>query len=174
MTTTARLCPTAPCLAAAVLSVLLLTTVMATTSTADPPPYSLGYDAARDPYADSHDALARAARSGRRVLIEVGGDWCVWCHVLDRIFTGHPEAHQLLRDHYVLLKVNTSDEAPNQAFLDALPRRVGYPQLFVARADGNIIHAQDPAAFLHQGDYDPERVVAFLQRWAGPEADAGP
>ena len=61
---------------------------------------------------------------------------------------------------HVLLKVNTIDAAPNQAFLDALPRMVGYPQLFVARADGNIIHAQDPTAFLHQREYDPERFIA--------------
>lgn len=170
---TARHCLNATVLAVSVLTAGLAAAIPAAAAAAEPPPYSLGYDAARDPYADSHDALARAARSGRRVLIEVGGDWCVWCHVLDRIFTGHPKAHRLLRDHYVLLKVNASDEAANQAFLDALPRRVGYPQLFVARADGNIIHAQDPSAFLHQGDYDPERVVAFLQRWAGPGADAG-
>ena len=47
------------------------------------PAYSQGYDPARDPFSDGRAALRLAMETRRKVLIEVGGDWCSWCHVLD-------------------------------------------------------------------------------------------
>lgn len=135
------------------------------------PAYSLAYDPERDPFADGRESLALAAHTGRRVLIEVGGDWCVWCHVLERVFADHPAAGQALRDGFVLLKVNVSDESPNTEFLNGLPALTGYPKLFVSRADGTIVHAQDPSAFVRNGRYDPALVHDFLRRWAGTEGD---
>ena len=48
------------------------------------PAYSLDYDPVRDPFADGRAALKLAQDTNRRVLIEVGGDWCRWCHVLNK------------------------------------------------------------------------------------------
>lgn len=135
------------------------------------PAYSLGYHPDRDPFADGRESLALAARTGRRVLIEVGGDWCVWCHVLERVFTDHPEAGRALRDGFVVLKVNVSDESPNTEFLSGLPALAGYPKLFVSRADGTIVHAQDPSAFVRNATYDPVLVLDFLRRWTGTEGE---
>jgi thiol:disulfide interchange protein len=136
---------------------------------AELPAYSRGYSAERDPFADGRAALALATQTGRRVLIEVGGDWCVWCHVLDRLVREQAALGRALHDHYVLLKVSVSDANDNADFLAGLPPLTGYPRLYVTRANGQVIHAQDPSAFLQDGTYDPDRVLAFLQRWAPPE-----
>ena len=72
----------------------------------------------------------------------------------------------VLRENYVVLKVNVSDENDNAAFLAGLPKLDGYPKLFVARADGTLLHAQDPSAFVERGTYSASRVRAFLERWA--------
>lgn len=40
------------------------------------PAYSQGYDAARDPFSDGRAALRLATDRQRKVLIEVGGNWC--------------------------------------------------------------------------------------------------
>ena len=132
------------------------------------PAYSTGYSAERDPFADGRAALALAKSSGRRVLIEVGGDWCAWCHRLERIISEHPEVATALYGNFVLLKVNVSDANPNDEFLSGLPKLAGYPKLFVARDDGVIVQSQDPSDFLAEGDYNPELILDFLQRWAIP------
>ncbi len=36
-------------------------------------------------------AAARARAEHKRVLVAVGAEWCVWCHVLDRYFDGWVE-----------------------------------------------------------------------------------
>ncbi|MGB0712634.1 MAG: thioredoxin family protein [Gammaproteobacteria bacterium] len=130
------------------------------------PDYGRVYDPGRDPYADARDAIARAAESGRHVLIVVGGDWCVWCDELDRVFKQDPGARAILESGFVVLKVNVSDANPNSDFMAAMPRLEGYPQIFVADGDGQLIRAQDPASFLSAGRYAPDRVRAFLRRWA--------
>ncbi len=131
------------------------------------PEYSRVYDPGRDAFSDGKAALALAAKSGRKVLIEVGGDWCTWCHVLERVIHENPELERMLRQHYVLLKVNVSEGNDNNDFMRDMPILHGYPQLFVARRNGDIVHAQDPSEFIVHGSYDPELILAFLKRWAG-------
>ena len=85
------------------------------------PAYSLGYDPARDPFADGREALRLARETGRMVLIEVGGDWCSWCHVLDRFLNQHAAISTTLHQRFVVLKVNVDDSNDNAGFLSAFP-----------------------------------------------------
>jgi len=133
------------------------------------PEYSRVYDPGRDPFADGKAAIALAAETGRKVLIEVGGDWCTWCHVLERTLRDNPQLARVMNEHYVLLKVNVSEDNHNTEFMRSMPVLYGYPQLFVAQGDGAIVHAQDPSNFIRYGSYDPDLILAFLKRWAARE-----
>ena len=89
------------------------------------------YDAARDPAKDLEVALRIARAAGRRVLIIVGGEWCSWCHVMDRFFVANQDLKRYRDANYVWLKVNWSTENHNDAFLKRYPAIKGYPHLFV-------------------------------------------
>ncbi len=130
------------------------------------PAYSLGYDPARDPFSDGRDALKLATETDRMVLIEVGGDWCSWCHVLDRFLNQHPSIRTKLHERFVVLKVNVDDSNDNAGFLSAFPPALGYPHLYITRNDGSIVHSQDTAEFLHNGKYSKQRLMGFLDRWS--------
>ena len=138
------------------------------------PPYSRGYSPARDPFVDGRAALNLARQTRRRVLIELGGDWCRWCIALERFLTGNQQVSRQLHAHFVVLMVNVSDANDNAAFLAGLPPNQGYPHIFVADRDGHIIHSQDTARFLVNGRYDPQRLLAFIQRWRLPPSGAAP
>jgi len=129
------------------------------------PAWSTEYSSLRDPFSDAKEAITRAQNSGRRILIEVGGDWCVWCHVLQKVIDDNPDIHQVLNDHFVLLKVSVDEKNDNAQFLKGLPRSDGFPKLYVSRANGSIIHVQDTTEFMLNGNYDAARVMQFLQRW---------
>jgi len=129
------------------------------------PAYSLGYNPARDPFSDGRAALQLARRTHRKVLIEVGGDWCSWCHVLDRFLNQHPSIKAKLYERFVVLKVNVDDSNDNAGFLSAFPPALGYPHLYVTSNDGSILHSQDTAEFLQNGKYSQQRVLRFLEHW---------
>lgn len=129
------------------------------------PAYSEGYNPARDPFADGRAALQLARDTQRKVLIEVGGDWCSWCHILDRFLNEHPALHTRLHQTFVVLKVNVDDANDNSEFLAVFPRPLGYPHMYITDTDGTILYSQDTAEFLQDGRYSEQRFGAFLDRW---------
>ena len=126
-----------------------------------------GYDPKRDPAADLATAMEQASSSGRRILLEVGGEWCHWCHILEKFFKTHQEHQALLHDNYIVVKVNFSPENENEAFLSRYPAFKGYPHIIILDSDGSHLHSQD-TGLLEKGEgYDPEAMKAFLTKWAG-------
>ncbi len=131
----------------------------------DLPNYSVDYDPSRDPFADGRAAIALASASDRRILIEVGGNWCPWCRALAGLPVNDTDIRQQLHKNFVVLKVNYSDENDNAAFLSTLPENQGYPHLYISEQDGTVIHSQDTAELLDDGRYSKEKYLRFLERW---------
>ena len=124
------------------------------------------FDPQRDAAKDLATALARAKADGKRVIVDVGGEWCSWCHLLDRFFDAHADLAALRDGRYVWLKVNVSRENRNEALLARWPKIAGYPHLFVLDADGRLLHSQDTGVLERGEGYDATKVRAFLERWA--------
>ena len=124
------------------------------------------YDPARDAAKDIDAAVAEAARSGRRVLLEVGGEWCIWCHRLDAFWQEYPDLAELLEGNFVMVKVNFSPDNENRQVLSRYPEIPGYPHFFVLDADGSLLHSQGTGQLETDDHYDPEKVLAFLTKWA--------
>jgi len=129
------------------------------------PVYSRLYDASRNPNADGRHALKLAKETNRKVLIEVGGDWCSWCFVLDQFIKEHPKVESRLHQTFVVLKVNISDENDNVDFMAAFPPAQGYPHMYVSDSNGNILSSQDTADFRENKKYSEARFMEFFDRW---------
>jgi thiol:disulfide interchange protein len=124
------------------------------------------FDPARSAAADIDAAIAEAKRTGKNVLIDVGGDWCIWCRRLDQFFADHKDVADFLHRNYVAVKVNYSKENRNEAVLSRYPKGAGYPHLFVLDATGALLHSQDTGKLEKGKGHDPEKVLAFLKAWA--------
>ncbi|HEY3178168.1 MAG TPA: thioredoxin family protein [Casimicrobiaceae bacterium] len=124
------------------------------------------FDPARDAASDVAKAVALAKTQGKRVIVDVGGEWCAWCHILDGFIAKNDDVKSLVDSHYVLVKVNYSNENKNEALLSRWPQVAGYPHLFVLDADGKLLHSQDTEELEAGKSYDKAKFVAFVQRWA--------
>lgn len=132
-------------------------------------PFVIGaFDPARDARKDLQDAVALAGRSGRRVLMDVGGEWCVWCRRLDTLWATDSALRAYRDSNYVTLKVNWSPENKNVALLSNYPRIPGYPHIFILEKDGTLLRSQDTGELEKGKGHDPEKVLAFLKTWAPP------
>jgi thiol:disulfide interchange protein len=124
------------------------------------------FDPARDAAADVATAAAQAKAQGKRVLVDVGGEWCPWCHILDRFVEANADVRALRDAGYVWVKVNWSKENKNEALLSRWPKVQGYPHLFVLDGDGRLLHSQQTDSLEKGKDYDHAKFVAFLKAWA--------
>jgi thiol:disulfide interchange protein len=129
-----------------------------------------GYDPRRDPAADVKAAVRQAQPGGKRILLEVGGEWCPWCHVLHELVTTDEEIAAKLRDGFVVVKVNWSPENENTRFLSAYPPIPAYPHFFVLDSKGTYLWSQSGSGFEKgRTAYDRGKVLAFLKQWSPPK-----
>src|SRR5690242_11837888 len=49
------------------------------------------FDPDRDAATDIERAIAEARKTAKRVLLDVGGNWCPWCHMMDQFFQDNPD-----------------------------------------------------------------------------------
>jgi thioredoxin-related protein len=125
----------------------------------------LKYDPARNADQDIKDGVAEAKRTGKRVLLEVGGDWCIWCHHMDDFFDAHPELLTLREQNFIMVKINYSDENKNQMVLSRYPPVAGYPHIFILDGDGKLLHSQDTGKLEEGKSYNLDKFMAFLKEW---------
>jgi thiol:disulfide interchange protein len=126
------------------------------------------YDPARDPEKDLQDAIRQSQQNGKRILLDVGGEWCIWCHKLDAFFENNPQLLELRESNFIFLKINFSPDNQNKQFLSRYPRIQGYPHLFVLDSNGKLLQSQDTDALELGSSYDLHKVESFLKEWARP------
>lgn len=124
------------------------------------------FDPARDAAKDVAAATAAAKAQGKRVIVDVGGEWCSWCHLLDRFLDDNADVRTLRDKGYVWVKVNWSKENKNEALLSRWPKVEGYPHLFVLDGDGKLLHSQETGSLESGKGYDKAKFVDFLRRWS--------
>jgi thiol:disulfide interchange protein len=132
------------------------------------PPRANTYDASRDPAKDLQDAIAVATKTNRKILLEVGGDWSVYCNIMDQTFDSHPQLRKLRDANYVTLKVNFSKENPNEAFLSHYPKIPDYPHFFVLDSKGAFLFSQPTHKFEHGKTYNVGKIESFLKKSGQP------
>jgi thioredoxin-related protein len=121
-------------------------------------------------YDDSRDAvvdLNRAANiaDGRKILVIAGGDWCSWCHRLDKFIHSNKEISQLLDKTFVVLKVNFSDENKNHEFFKHYPEIKGYPAFIILDVKKQFLASQNTGDLESGNSYSQEAMLAFINKW---------
>jgi thioredoxin-related protein len=124
------------------------------------------FDPGRIPSEDLKLAIKEAKKTGKRIILDVGGDWCIWCHRLDKFFEDNEEVTSFMMENFLVMKVNFSEENKNEEFLSQFPQIPGYPHFFVLDKEGKLLHSQDTGLLEKGKGHDKEKVMAFLKKWA--------
>jgi thioredoxin-related protein len=126
------------------------------------------YDSDRDAVKDIRAGVAEAARTHRRVLLDVGGNWCSWCRTLDKFLAGNPDLTALIDKNYVMVKVYSGPDNDNEEALGKYQRPEGYPHVYVLDEKGGLLCSQSTADFEAGSGYSAPRWKAFFEKWAPP------
>lgn len=128
-------------------------------------PYNLKYDPTRDAFADFLAAQADAGVENKLILLEFGGDWCIWCHRLDKFLSQNEALSTELSDVFVVVKVNISDENPNEKFIAQFSKIPGYPHFIITDSKGKEVGTKNTGKLEEGKSYSVKKVRAFVEQW---------
>ncbi|MBK7392019.1 MAG: thioredoxin family protein [Chloracidobacterium sp.] len=124
------------------------------------------FDPKRDPKLDLATAILTASKSGKRIILDVGGEWCGWCIHMDKFLFSNKALDKLRKNNFVWIKINMSPENENVAFLSEYPEIKGYPHLFVLDESGKLLHSQDTVALEKDETYNLAKFTEFMKLWS--------
>ena len=113
-------------------------------------------------------AIKQAKASGKHVMLQIGGNWCVWCARFNDFVTNDKSLDSSLNANYVVYHLNYSKENKNLDILKkySFPQRFGFPVFLVLNEKGELLHTQT-SWYLEAGKgYDKEKVAAFFSDWS--------
>jgi thiol-disulfide isomerase/thioredoxin len=125
------------------------------------------YDEGAEANAAVADAFAKAKRSHKLVLIDLGGNWCPDCIILAN-FLHLPEINAFIDKHYEVVSVdvgrfNKNLQVPTRfGFTERLK---GVPTVLVATPDGQLINEGNVFAFTDARHMTPKDLSEYLARW---------
>jgi hypothetical protein len=111
-------------------------------------------------------AIARAARTHKRVLVVFGADWCYDCHVLDKALR-RPDIAPALNSNFEVVHVDVGQYDKNQDLVKQyqVPMSRGIPAIAVLDSDGKLLYSQKNGEFAPARTMGPEDLLAFLNKW---------
>ena len=113
-------------------------------------------------------AFARARKSGKRVLIDLGGNWCGDCIVLANLMQ-LPELKPFLAAHFEIVSVDVGRFDKNlqvPARFGITKRLEGVPAVIIAEPDGRFVNAGHITALADARHMTPQAIADWLAQWA--------
>lgn len=135
------------------------------------------YDPSLDGMKQIKDAVVIAAREGKHVLIQYGGNWCNWCIKFDAFCKADTTISKVIADNYIPVKLNYDQTNKNDAANVYMgnPTRFGFPVFIIIDGKGNILHIQDSSLLEEDKGYSKSKVLGFFKGWtAAAIVPAGP
>lgn len=125
------------------------------------------YHPEEDAKAALNKAIAQAKKEKKHVLVQIGGNWCVWCARFHDFVTKDATIDSMMKADYVVYHLNWSPENKNKELTTKyrFPERFGFPVFLIIDGDGKLIHTQN-SAYLEEGkSYSADKIKEFLLHW---------
>ncbi|WP_163444636.1 thioredoxin family protein [Flavobacterium columnare] len=125
------------------------------------------------PYHEEEDALLKvkellavAQKEHKKVLIQVGGNWCIWCLRLNDFINKNETLKQLVDTNYLYYHLNWSPKNKNEKFFSQYEgnpgEKHGYPVFMILEASGKLLKVQETGSLEEGKGYSFEKVKTFL------------
>ena len=126
------------------------------------------YDETANANAAVDAAFARAKKSGKLVMLDLGGNWCPDCLALANVMRLLPMA-SFMAAHYEFAMVDVGRFDKNlqiPARFGFTKRLTGVPTILVATPEGKLVNGGQVFALSNAGEMTPQSLAEYLAKWA--------
>ncbi|MGH1517414.1 thioredoxin family protein [Chryseobacterium sp. JK1] len=125
------------------------------------------YNPKADAQADINKLVAQAKKEGKNIIIQAGGNWCIWCLRFNNFVQSTPELKEIVDKNYLYYHLNFSPENKNEKVFAQyinVKEQQSYPFFIILDKDGKKIHVQQSEILEDGKGYSKEKVKEFLQK----------
>ncbi len=130
-------------------------------------PLPLPYDEKANADAQITQAKARARATGRKLIIDLGGNWCADCRILAGVMD-LPEVRTFLRRHYEVVTVDVGRFDRNQQVIRhyGIDKLKGVPALLIVDPETDkLLNADRLSALADARHMTPQALADWLAQW---------
>ena len=112
-------------------------------------------------------AFARAKKSGKLVMLDLGGNWCPDCIILANVMR-LPAMAQFMAAHYEFAAVDVGRFDKNlqiPARFGITKRLDGVPTILVATPEGKLVNGGQVFALSNAREMTPQSLAEYLAKW---------
>jgi thiol:disulfide interchange protein len=144
---------------------LLIAAAVPVVSEDQPRPVEHPYDTKADAHAAVAAALAEAHATGRRVLLDFGGNWCADCRVLSGVLES-PSVKPWVDANFVTVLIDIGRLSKNLDIAGRWGVQVqDAPTILVIAADGTLLNRNELSALTDARLLSPQAVVDVLNTY---------
>ena len=125
------------------------------------------YDPSANADRDVAAAFGRARKDGKRVLIDLGANWCGDCILLDNVMQ-LPEMKHFLGAQFEVVIVDVGRYDKNlqiPARFGITGKLEGVPSVLIATPDGKLVNGGHIAALADARNMTPQAIADWLAQW---------
>ena len=114
------------------------------------------------------ELIKKAKKEHKNVMIQAGGNWCIWCLRFNNFVQTTPELKTLVDKNYVYYHLNFSPKNKNEKVFAKYGNpgeKYGYPVFIVLDKNGKQIHTQESGSLEEGKGYSLDKVKAFFEAW---------
>ncbi|WP_223582279.1 thioredoxin family protein [Sphingobacterium sp. GVS05A] len=126
------------------------------------------YNPEADAQKDIDGLLQLAKKEKKNIVIQAGGNWCVWCLRFNDYIHKTASVDKLLKSRFLYYHLNYSKENKNETvFQKYAPEgsKLGYPFFIILDKNGKTLHVQESGSLEKGKSYDEEKVLKFFNTW---------
>ena len=158
-------------IAMAVLFSTLNTTTFAQTKKTNPELDSLAkpYHPEANAQKDIDSLVVLAKKENKNIIIQAGGNWCIWCLRFNNFIHQNAKVKELLGNNFVYYHLNYSPENKNETVFNKYAagkgQEYGFPFFIVLDNKGKVLSTRESGNLEQGKGYDEAKVLAFFNEW---------
>ena len=129
------------------------------------PIQSTTYDKKRNPHEDLALSMAKAKKSGKKILMVVGGEWCKWCGQLDNFLDDHEAVTKEFYTSFEVLRVyyGKGISKEGKSLLIQFPAPKGTPHFYILDSKAKLLKSIDTGKFERGYSYHKKKFMKFIE-----------
>ena len=126
------------------------------------------YDPKENAEAKIAELVKQAKAENKNIMMQAGGNWCIWCLRFNNYVQTTPELKKIVDDNYIYYHLNYSPDNKNEKVFAKYGNpgeKYGYPVFIVLDQNGKQIHTQESGILEEGKGYSLDKVKAFFEAW---------